>query len=779
MKSIIVSFLLFCLMVCAPSYHYGHANELDEKFGKELEATDDLRKPLTVNYAETADKRWAEKEVLESRLLNGMESLDNIRFIGENEGRFSLSSEKKMEGNYSVKVVSPTKGSQANTSGRPWFETGPMHVVNDEDWTEWNRVSVWVYPEFEGHQHISVQLKIFNPYRDKDAVYAHDILCYFLLKNNEWNHLVWEIPHMRRDVIQGISITYRSQGNELTAADTISFYVDNLRLEKVRVDKTEGWDTDEHVIAYSHTGYETNGKKIAFSSNLEAKEFSLVDANGRVVLTKKTERITSHIGTFNLFDFSELRKEGVYVLKAGDAWTREFSISDKIWDRTIWKTLNFFFAERCGYPVAGVHEICHSDLMVEHDGKQIVANGGWHDAGDLSQGVINTSEAVFSMIELARAVKETDPRLYNRMMEEAEWGAQWLLKMRFGDGFRHQWTTMDFWTDGILGTIDDVTARASNDAYGNFMALRAEANAAREFQDISPVFAEHCRTAAIQDWEFALAAFRYRNLEVTSEAAFSAVEMYKLTGENKYLEKGVELADLILQSQAKEPIGREIPLVGFFYTNPEKREIQNYFHRGHDQAPIVALAALCKVMPDSPKRTEWFAAIKHYGDYIKTVVRFSAPYNMLPAGPYQLRDGWQRDQILEGIPLDENHYFRFFPVWAGMRGNSGLILSQAKGVSAAAEILEDDELRDIVINALQWHLGLNPISESLMYGEGYNYSAQYTATSGDIVGSLPVGIMTNGNKDVPLYPAQNCWNYKEVWVHPSARWLWIMSDILK
>ena len=779
MKGVIVILFVFCLTGCSPVIHKEYGNSLDERFTKELEATGYLRKPLKVNYIETANKRWDEKEVIESRLLNGMESFDNIRLINENEGRFSLSSEKKVEGNYSIKVVSPTKGSRISR-GRPWFEIGPMHVVENENWTEWNRISVWVYPEFEGHQHISIQLKVFTPYRENDAVYVHDILCYFLLKNNEWNHLVWEIPHMRRDSIQGFSINYRSQGNELTAADTITFYVDNLRLEKVKADKTEGWDTDQHIISYSHTGYETNGKKIAFTSNMEAKEFKIVDENGKTVLKKKSEQLSSPVGTFNLFDFSELHKEGVYMLKAGNTGTREFSISNRIWDRTIWKTLNLFFALRCGYPVEGVHEICHSDLIVEHEGKQIVANGGWHDAGDLSQGVINTAEAVYSMIELARTVKDSDRNLYNRIMEEAEWGAQWLLKMRFGEGYRHTWTTMDFWTDGIIGTIDDVTERARNSAYENSMALRAEASAARELKDISPAFAEHCRKAAIQDWEFTLPAFRRRNLEVVSEVAFSAIEMYRLTGENKYLEQAVELADYILQSQAKEPVGREIPLTGFFYTSPDKRDVYQFAHRGHDQAPVVVLAALYKAFPSSPKREEWYAAIKLYGDYIKTVVQLSAPYKMLPSGgPYKLVDGWQRDQILEGIQLDENHYFRFFPVWGEGRGNSGVMLSQAKGVSAAAEVLNDNELRDIVMNALQWHLGLNPVSESLMYSEGYNYSAQYTATSGDIVGSLPVGIMTNGNKDVPLYPAQNCWPFKEVWVHPSSRWLWIMSDILK
>jgi hypothetical protein len=32
--------------------------------------------------------------------------------------------------------------------------------------------------------------------------------------------------------------------------------------------------------------------------------------------------------------------------------------------------------------------------------------------------------------------------------------------------------------------------------------------------------------------------------------------------------------------------------------------------------------------------------------------------------------------------------------------------------------------------------------------------------------------------DVPYWPQQNTYVYKEVWVHPSARWLWLMEDLI-
>jgi hypothetical protein len=64
-----------------------------------------------------------------------------------------------------------------------------------------------------------------------------------------------------------------------------------------------------------------------------------------------------------------------------------------------------------------------------------------------------------------------------------------------------------------------------------------------------------------------------------------------------------------------------------------------------------------------------------------------------------------------------------------------------------------------------------------MYGVGYDWAQQYSVSSGDFVGSLPVGMQSRGDSDLPYWPSQNTYVFKEVWVHPSARWLWLMADL--
>ena len=46
-----------------------------------------------------------------------------------------------------------------------------------------------------------------------------------------------------------------------------------------------------------------------------------------------------------------------------------------------------------------------------------------------------------------------------------------------------------------------------------------------------------------------------------------------------------------------------------------------------------------------------------------------------------------------------------------------------------------------------------------------------------MAGGLPVGIQTRGAKDIPYWPVQSTWTYKEIWGHPVTNWIWLLSAI--
>jgi hypothetical protein len=169
------------------------------------------------------------------------------------------------------------------------------------------------------------------------------------------------------------------------------------------------------------------------------------------------------------------------------------------------KAINFLYAERCGMAIPGVHGVCHRDWTVVHGDQRIVINGGWHDAGDLTQGLGNTGEIVYGLFSLAERLhaRGEDPELYERLVEEARWGLDWILKTSFGDGYRNQGSVNSRWTDGILGNSDDITATARNSPMGNFTASAAEAIAARVLKEADPRLAAYSLKMAEADCQAA------------------------------------------------------------------------------------------------------------------------------------------------------------------------------------------------------------------------------------------------------------------------------------
>jgi hypothetical protein len=737
--------------------------------------------PMPISSEDTIQRRWLNKPVLAGRLLDEMESLDNWSHQGF--GAISLTDERSKDGKQSLRLTSPAMGDKPDgTPGRPFGAASATRRFNGEDWTDFNRLSFWVYPTLPGFRVISLCVVLHNEGKEKvPDSYGRSGLNFVLLEPDRWNHVVTEIAHLGRDRVTGVEFQYRLQGNEPGATTTVCYDFDHLELQKVDADHFEGWNVAPGQIAYCHTGYSTDAAKTAIVTDSADQEFSIVDAQtNRVVLTKPLQPMTTRIGTFRLLDFTEVQRPGRYFIRLGGTITPPFEIRPDIWRDTIVKAINFFYCERCGTDVPGIHDVCHRDWCVKHGDKEIVINGGWHDAGDLSQGLVNTSEAVYAMFDLARHLQKTDPALAARLIEEARWGLDWMLKTRFGDGFRCTWATMDFWTDGIMGTVDDVTFEATAGAFENFLAASAESLASQILKQQDPILARYCLRAAEEDWRFAHDQIKSPNLELAAAALQSSIDLYEATGRQSYADEAIGFARIVLDCQQQTAPKWDVPLTGFFYSDPKKTRILHYSHRGHEQAPIVGLVRLCRLLPQHSDRTKWDAAIALYCEYYKTVAKYTAPYYMLPASIYRVDESTRstfHEQVENGIKLGDGHYLRLFPVWFDFRGNHGTVLSQTKGLTAAARLRNDAELLDLCRKQIEWVLGRNPFCQSTMYGEGHDYAPQYTAMSGDMVGSLPVGIQTHFERDVPYWPAGNCYNYKEVWVHPSSRWLWLMCDL--
>ncbi len=751
--------------------------------------------------------RQLQKKVLRSRLLDNMQDLSHWSFTGV--GTMTLSTAEVREGKTSLRVASTDDKGRVQGEG-DWQDIVATRNFPSEDWSQYNRISVWVYPDIYGAPAISLNLTLHNEgahlLPDDQNEGRDDSIP---IRNHEWNHIVWEIPSLDRDKVTGLSFGYALPHMFPNPGDQTIFYLAHLELQSVDADHVEGWDVAPGKIAFSHPGYAPGTTKTALATNLSARQFSVIDeATGKAVYTGPVETRKSDLGTFQVLDFSTVQIPGSYILRAGDETTRPFRIGTDVWRDSIWKDLNFMYSERCGTVIPGIHGVCHQDDYTVHGNQRIVVNGGYHDAGDTSV-TGNTPAMTYALLQLAEHLKQqaNDPELLNRVIEEAKWGLDWVLKTRFGDGYRSTGQNISYWTDGIMGNADDRFGQAVNDPQWNFRVAAVEALASRVLKDSDPDLARRSLATAKEDWQFAADGLRKAppvpevygqsdNLERISFGVTASMELYQATGDPIYAREGVDLGSQILASQERELQPWSIPITGYFYTGPDRKYLFHRFHMGEEEQPIVALARLCDELPNDPNWMKWYSAIVLHTKYYQEVgARLDAPYNVLPAGVYRINGaavlpetpGWRPletasranfvAQVKQGLPLGGDAYLRRYPVWFQFRGNSSVLLSAAKALSVVAHLRGNMGDENLAQQQAQWLIGRNPFSASIMYGEGYDWTPLYSVRSGQMVGALPVGIETKGNADAPYWPTEICWTYKEVWSQPAGQWIWLMRDL--
>ena len=776
--------------------------------GQRVAAQQDApRVPMKEVYADGAEARWLNKKVLESQLLDSMEDAATWTFHGD--GEMALADSPVKDGKHSLRIRSTQNIGKVGGAGE-WEDLIASRKFPSENWSAYNRISIWVYPDVIGAPAISASLVLHNegahvlPDRYNEG--RHESI---ILKNHEWNHVVWEIAPLDRDKVTELEFAYSLPKMLPDPGDQTILYIDQLELEKVDADHVEGWDVAAGKIAFSHAGYTAGATKTAIASRLEAKEFSVLEqGTGKVVLTKAAEQQKTLLGNYEVLDFSEVQAPGKYVIRAGATTTRPFEIGPDAWRASIWKAINFMYSERCGTVIPGIHGICHLDDYSVHGDQRIIVNGGYHDAGDLTA-TGNTPGMAYALFSFAERLEEQgeDPELRARLLEEGTWGLRWVLKTSFGDGYRTTGQLISYWTNGIIGDADDRSGQAVNNPEWNFRVAAVEALAARVLKNSKPELAIRSLKTAEQDWNYAVEGMktaeplpeiygRPDELERISFGAIASVDLYRATGEQKYADEAFRLGALILASQEQKIQPWSIPMTGYFYTGPKRENLFHRFHIGQEEEPVIALAHLCDTFPGNANWMKWYSAIVlHSKYYQQAAAKVDQPFNVLPAAVYKesearlipegkdwtpLRAG-DRDsyvqQVRRGVPLAGEYYLRRFPVWFDFRGNSSVLLSEAKALSAAAQLRGDVETEDLAQQQAQWLLGRNPFSASVMYGEGYDWTPLYSVRSGQMVGALPVGIETREYNDAPYWPTQICWTYKEVWTQPVGEWIWLMQDL--
>ncbi|HTF19948.1 MAG TPA: glycoside hydrolase family 9 protein [Chryseolinea sp.] len=744
--------------------------------------------------------RWVKKPVVKTRELPLAADFTSLKLTGP--GRLSVDAKRTISGKGSVVIETPTSLATKNPTNRSYGTAEVIRPLKGEDLGEFNRFSVWVYADAPGFYSVFVGCTLYNEGSHIMPVPGRFEGQHFVtVYPNRWQRIIWEIPDLYRDSVTGFSVNVMLTGSPKGASQRMKLFVDDMRLEQVEAENTRGFNLRKNAIAYSHSGYRADAVKQALVQQVNTKDFEVINQTTKKTALKGTGKALNN--GFVQLDFSSLKTPGYYQLKIDNRISQSFPIGDDAFLATAWRTLNFFYSERCGYDQPGIHQECHQDVTLVHpDGRRVSMSGGWHDAADLTQGLGNTARGGLAMLELASVAAKSNPELSDRLIEEARWGLNWTLETRFGDGYRTGGLIIGIWSDNITGTKDDMEGKATNRPSDNFFSAAYCAQGAPFYAKSDPVFSSWCRQAAIEDFKFAsemlgTVVTNRNEAESYALATMSAMQLYRLTKDKQYLEYAAGYARVVVDCQQLEKrTDWSLPLRGFFYESRSHRRILEYFHQSNEHVLIQGLTMLLKDAPNHPDASKWKTACQAYADYLLAVRQVIAPYDLIPAAVYEVNNAEfagiyhegdrvgmpsmeeYNAQVKNGVQLSDKFYLRRFPVAYQFRGFHAIHLSKAKAAFLLADALDNKGLRDLATRQLEYVVGYNPFAMSTIYGDGYDYPPLYGAYAGDVVGAVPVGIETFENDDEPYMPMQVNATYKEIWTHTTAAVMSVIASLM-
>ncbi len=697
-----------------------------------------------------------------------------------------------------------------------------MHIdLKGESLEEYNRFSAWVRPEIShAGENVEIIEAIVNTGKAQiPDKFWREGLNIVHVKNHQWNHILWEIQDLPRDRVDNVFFYVYLRGAE-DSKDEVVYYVDGVAAETVeRPEFAHGWSADYPLISYSTAGYDIKGPRTAIAS-FAGEPFCVKEAgSGRTVLEGTVEDAGNERGRFGIIDFTAVSEPGDYYIETPSAKTRVFPIGEDVLEDSLWRSVNAFFCARDGYPVEGRRRGNSYDFLAEYNGKKHPYVGAWHD-----QFSTQSNEIIISLLEAAERMEKRDAAAfpgtgehsieYLRLVEEAEWGLDMALRVRYGGGFRGTCVG-----SSATGEVGDVAVRVTNHPIDNFISASALGYAAYALRDRDPDGAARYLEAAREDFGFADSVYRekgffrpdnrFEHVYGTSESLFFAmasaaasrvyIALKALKGETPEAEEYAKLAGeyggKMLECQEKD--ASVCPIPGFFYRDKSHRTTVHFNHQAREHYFMQALLLLCTSRPESPEKAEWEKAMRLYADFLKEAKKATSPYGMLPAGIYAIDEvddpvlfelshpGGHpvvkydeekenlREQITGGIKLNERFYLRAFPVWFSFKGNALVHLESGKAATILGRYFGDEELVQMGREQIYWIYGKNPFNQCLMYGAGYRFGP-----FGSRTGDMPLGIECLNNEDVPYYPQGYNGVYRETWSAVNRGFLLVLNDLL-
>lgn len=318
--------------------------------------------------------------------------------------------------------------------------------------------------------------------------------------------------------------------------------------------------------------------------------------SGKVVYVGQNITPFGAYGPFKItgrLNFSDFKTPGRYFIKAGGIQSPELIIGNDVYAHTADFALRYMRQQRSGYNPY-LKDSCHTlDGYTMYgpmpDSTHIDVSGGWHDASDYLQYATTSANATYHLLAAYRDFPGafTDMHLASGLegkngradvLDEADWGLQWLLKMhprknwlfnQIADDRDHKGLRLPtkdsvdygkgrerpvYFANGKPQGLGKYQSRATGTASVAGKFSSAFALGSRIFSGIDESYAKKLETRAQSAYVFGLkqpgvqqtapnrAPYFYEEDNWTDDMELAAAELYQSSGRKKYLQQAAAYA---------------------------------------------------------------------------------------------------------------------------------------------------------------------------------------------------------------------------------------------
>ncbi len=514
---------------------------------------------------------------------------------------------------------------------------------------------------------------------------------------------------------------------------------------------------------------------------------ALIPSDGRIAFQGELVRTVSRWGTVWQGDFTAFDHEGNWQVETDYASTYPIAIKSGLYDRIQRGFLNYLHGQRSGFDNPGLRGADHlDDGVLDTTGEQIIATGGWYDAGDLRKWLFLTQPNLSALATLATRGHSS---LRTTAIDEIRWGNRYFHAMMAPDG--QLWEDLaggtfkegldfgkDWWYENHPGCNADNSGGRYTDnlpGSGDERLIRTSYNPAVQFQFVrtqclvagllGTAESERCLALAAKAWGCGRKRGHDRRTLFVAEELWAALEA-RAAGL-----PGIDIG--VIESLAAEMLDRqdsgETGLRGYFM---ERNEADAFRCIALSCEPALALLRLVELAPAGLEGlySRARAAVELHVDRYVLADAVSNPYGIGPYGVY-LHPPSPELQVFRdaGRGRGVRTFIHPFSHQQIVHGTGGVVMHQAALCAKAGRLLGRPDWLAASERMIQWTLGHNPEGLCLHTGVGYRHPTPYSAYVTQLPDAICVGHIGRPD-DTPYQEASPLieWSSQEIWDIPHG-----------